>query len=105
MRSANSVLLIEADGKALLRDAGIAIPDGVVVSDAAAALPVAGPWMVKAQVPVGGRGKAGGVVRCATTDDVRRRCIGCLAFQSRATPSTPAWSRPRSPVRTNTTCR
>ena len=29
-----------------------------------------GPWMVKAQVPVGGRGKAGGVVRCASSDEV-----------------------------------
>ena len=33
-------------------------------------LPGEGPWMVKAQVPVGGRGKAGGVVRCETPQDV-----------------------------------
>jgi succinyl-CoA synthetase beta subunit len=61
------MLLIEADGKALLRAAGIAVPDSVLVSSAAAlpALPGSGPWMVKAQVPVGGRGKAGGVIRCA----------------------------------------
>ena len=50
------MLLVEADGKALFHSAGIAIPPG---ADSP------GPWMVKAQVPAGGRGKAGGVVRCA----------------------------------------
>jgi len=60
------MLLIEADGKALLRSVGIATPEGLVVTDATPALSVAGPWIVKAQVPVGGRGKAGGVIRCET---------------------------------------
>jgi len=66
------VLLIEADGKALLAEHGVAIPEGTLVTDASAIgpLPGAGPWMVKAQVPVGGRGKAGGVVRCASPQDV-----------------------------------
>jgi succinyl-CoA synthetase beta subunit len=66
------VLLIEADGKALLAEHGVAVPEGKLVIDAAAIgpLPGAGPWMVKAQVPVGGRGKAGGVVRCASPQDV-----------------------------------
>jgi succinyl-CoA synthetase beta subunit len=66
------VLLIEADGKALLAEHGVAVPEGTLVTDAAAIgkLPGAGPWMVKAQVPVGGRGKAGGVVRCISRQDV-----------------------------------
>src|SRR5581483_7715723 len=66
------VLLIEADGKALLAQHGIAVPASVLVTDAAAigALPQPGPWIVKAQVPVGGRGKAGGVVPCAAPADV-----------------------------------
>jgi succinyl-CoA synthetase beta subunit len=65
------VLLIEADGKALLAEHGVAVPDGVLVTDAAIGeLPGDGPWMVKAQVPVGGRGKAGGVVRCDAPQDV-----------------------------------
>ena len=37
------------------------------------ATPGTGPWMVKAQVPVGGRGKAGGVVRCTSPQDVAAR--------------------------------
>jgi succinyl-CoA synthetase beta subunit len=65
------MLLIEADGKALLAEHGITIPAAVLVSDATiGTLPGEGPWIVKAQVPVGGRGKAGGVVRCETAQDV-----------------------------------
>jgi succinyl-CoA synthetase beta subunit len=65
------VLLIEADGKALLAEHGIAVPEGLLVTDATIGdLPGDGPWMVKAQIPVGGRGKAGGVVRCDVPQDV-----------------------------------
>jgi succinyl-CoA synthetase alpha subunit/succinyl-CoA synthetase beta subunit len=66
------MLLIESDGKDLLRSVGVATPEGIVVGDGerVPALPGAGPWVVKAQVPVGGRGKAGGVIRCETETDV-----------------------------------
>lgn len=65
------MLLIEADGKALLAQHDVAVPEGVLVADAAIGdLPSDGPWIVKAQVPIGGRGKAGGVVRCDTPQDV-----------------------------------
>lgn len=66
------MLLIEADGKKLLAEHGVTIPAGVLITDASAigTLPGEGAWMVKAQVPVGGRGKAGGVVRCASARDV-----------------------------------
>jgi succinyl-CoA synthetase beta subunit len=73
------MLLIEADGKVLLRDAGIAIPDGIVVTDVQSPIAIAGPWIIKAQVPVGGRGKSGGVVRCETPAEVQaalRRLLG-----------------------------
>jgi succinyl-CoA synthetase beta subunit len=64
------VLLIEADGKALLAEQSIAIPAGILVTDATIGdLPGDGPWMVKAQVPVGGRGKAGGVARCTSAHE------------------------------------
>ena len=53
------MLLIEADGKALFAEHGIAIPEGHIVTASDVIAPPAdtGPWMVKAQVPVGGRGK------------------------------------------------
>ncbi len=66
------MLLIEADGKTLLAEHGIAVPPATLVTDAATigAMPGSGPWMVKSQVPVGGRGKAGGVVRCNSIAEV-----------------------------------
>jgi succinyl-CoA synthetase beta subunit len=66
------MLLIEADGKALFAEHGIAIPEGHIVTAGDVIAPPAdtGPWMVKAQVPVGGRGKAGGVRLCGSSDDV-----------------------------------
>src|SRR3954453_13354181 len=75
------MLLIEADGKALFRGCAIPPPAGVMV-DAETALPELpgdGPWIVKAQVPVGGRGKAGGVILCRThqgAGEAGRRMIG-----------------------------
>jgi succinyl-CoA synthetase beta subunit len=64
------MLLIEADGKALFAEQGIPVPAGVVVTDVVPPLSGDGPWMVKAQVPVGGRGKAGGIDRCRSRSDV-----------------------------------
>jgi succinyl-CoA synthetase beta subunit len=58
------VLLLEHDAKTLLARDGIAVPPGILI-ESLDALPgidlPPGPWVVKAQVPVGGRGKAGGV--------------------------------------------
>lgn len=55
--------LLEHEAKALLRSVGVNTPSGVVVDRPgdASDLPFSGPVAVKAQVPVGGRGKAGGV--------------------------------------------
>ena len=74
------MLLIEADGKALFAEYGIPVPDGVLVTAPPVAnLPGTGPWIVKAQVPVGGRGKAGGVLRCVSLQQVNaavRQLVG-----------------------------
>ena len=73
----------EYQAKQLFADYGIPVPAGHVAStpaeavDAAKALG-AGPWMVKAQIHAGGRGKAGGVKFCKTTDDVFNAAIGML---------------------------
>ena len=54
--------LLEHDAKVLLGAGGVSVPAGCLVESVAqvdgVALPP-GPWVVKAQVPVGGRGKAG----------------------------------------------
>jgi succinyl-CoA synthetase beta subunit len=72
------VLLIEADGKTLFAEQGIPVPAGVVVTDVVPPLPGDGPWMVKAQVPVGGRGKAGGIVPCNSRAEVEAAVAGML---------------------------
>ncbi len=62
------MILLEHDAKAIMAERGIRAPRGVLVR-APADLPagLSPPFMVKAQVPVGGRGKAGGVVEVADT--------------------------------------
>ncbi|MGE0418992.1 MAG: ATP-grasp domain-containing protein [Acetobacteraceae bacterium] len=65
------MLLIEADGKALFAEHGIPVPQAALATAGERGDPPGvGPWMVKAQVPVGGRGKAGGILRCATPQEV-----------------------------------
>jgi len=62
------MILLEHDAKALMAERGIRVPRGVLVR-APGDVPfgLVPPLMVKAQVPVGGRGKAGGVVEAADT--------------------------------------
>jgi succinyl-CoA synthetase beta subunit len=64
------MLLVESAGTALLRQYGIAVPAGEVVRNAAWAAPNA-PRVVKAQVTVGGRGKAGGVALTANAAETQ----------------------------------
>jgi succinyl-CoA synthetase beta subunit len=67
------VLLLEHDAKELARSRGVPIPPGVFVDRNAredVVPPGNGPWVVKAQAAVGGRGKAGGVSFATTPEDV-----------------------------------
>jgi succinyl-CoA synthetase beta subunit len=72
------MMLIEADGKALFAEQGIPVPPGVMVTDVVPPLPGTGPWMVKGQVPVGGRGKAGGIICCTTPAEVQSAVTSLL---------------------------
>ena len=69
------MLLFEHEGKEVLREYGIPTPKGVVIGaddDAIAALQgLGGPYMVKAQILAGGRGKAGGILGAETTAEVK----------------------------------
>lgn len=66
--------LLEYQGKELFARAGIPVPQGKVAAtvDEAVAIMRAdpGPAVVKAQVLVGGRGKAGGIKFCSNAEDV-----------------------------------
>ena len=73
----------EYQAKQLFAGYGIPVTAGHVASTPAEAVDAAkslgaGPWMVKAQIHAGGRGKAGGVKFCKTTDDVFNAAIGML---------------------------
>lgn len=67
--------LLEYQGKELFRRAGIAVPPGTHVTTADAAADFVrqnpGSWVLKSQVLVGGRGKAGGIKFVETADDAR----------------------------------
>jgi succinyl-CoA synthetase beta subunit len=69
-----AVKLHEYQGKALFRAAGLPVPKGEVAATPEEAAQVAaalGRVVIKAQVHVGGRGKAGGVKVAATPDEAR----------------------------------
>lgn len=66
--------LLEYQAKEVLASLGIAVPPGMVArtpDEAAAAASRLGAVAVKAQVPVGGRGKAGGIKLARTADEAR----------------------------------
>ena len=70
--------------KPLLRRAGIEVPAGEVAfsaEEAAAAAERIGPCMVKAQVPAGGRGKAGGIKVARTPDEAREAAASLLGMR------------------------
>ncbi|MRR35997.1 ADP-forming succinate--CoA ligase subunit beta, partial [bacterium] len=67
----------EYQAKAILRKFGVPVPDGHVCYNGASAREWAkrlgpGPWVVKAQIHAGGRGKGGGVKLARTSDEVRQ---------------------------------
>jgi succinyl-CoA synthetase beta subunit len=68
------VKLLEYQAKEVLASLGISIPPGRVArtpDEAARACSEIGPVAVKAQVPVGGRGKAGGIKLAQTPEEAR----------------------------------
>jgi succinyl-CoA synthetase beta subunit len=74
----------EHAAKPLLKAAGIAVPNGGLGKSADEAAEIAekiGPCVVKAQVPTGKRGKAGGIALAATADEARSEAERILALE------------------------
>ena len=65
------MMLLEHHAKELLGGSGIPVPAGILVSSVAEADAIALPAIVKAQAPVGGRGKAGGIVFARSQSELR----------------------------------
>ena len=66
--------LLEFEAKSILKHYGIATPAGVVISEGEAPPDdMTGPAMLKAQIPIGGRGKTGGVLEAETGSGLIRQ--------------------------------
>ena len=67
--------LLEYESKEIFKRYGIPIPDGVLVStkDEALRMARAGPIVLKAQLPIGGRGKAGLIGICQDVDEAKKK--------------------------------
>jgi len=75
--------LEEAEGKRVLAGAGLAVPAGELCASpeaAAAAAGRIGPCAVKAQVPAGKRGKAGGVRLAESPEEARKAAAAILGM-------------------------
>jgi len=62
--------LLEHESKEILRRYNILIPEGDVV-ESAKELKMDGPVMLKAQIPLGGRGKSGGVIEVSSSGEAK----------------------------------
>jgi succinyl-CoA synthetase beta subunit len=86
--------LLEYQAKQRFASAGIAVPDGRLArtpDEAAAAAGQLGRIAVKAQVPIGGRGKAGGIAVVDTPEDARREAARILSMDIRGYPVRSVW--------------
>ena len=75
----------EYQAKELLAEFGVVVPRGTVAhtpeeAENAAGAADCGPWMVKAQIHAGGRGKGGGAKLCKTPADVRAAAAAMLGM-------------------------
>ena len=76
----------EYQAKALLAKYGVAVPNGAIAYTADEAVKAAGelkgpPWVVKAQIHAGGRGKGGGVRLVQSVDEVKKAATDMLGMQ------------------------
>ena len=87
--------LHEYQGKELFRRYGIPVSDGVLATTAdearAAAETLGGPVVVKAQVLIGGRGKAGGIKLASTPDEAEARAGEILGMDIRGHTVSKVW--------------
>jgi succinyl-CoA synthetase beta subunit len=86
--------LLEYQAKQRFALAGIRVPEGRLArtpAEAAAAAAELGRVAIKAQVPIGGRGKAGGIAVVDTPDQARREGARILAMDIRGYPVRSVW--------------
>ena len=72
--------LFEHKAKEVLKKYGIPVPEGFVVSSPDQIKSISGPVMVKAQVLIGGRGKAGGIKPAESADEARKAASAIIGM-------------------------
>ncbi len=65
------MLILEHDAKEILAVEGVPVPRGVLAAAPGDLPEFDGPWFVKVQIPAGGRGKVGGILRAETREEIR----------------------------------
>jgi len=75
--------LFEYQGKELFRKYGIPIPNGNLVTNERDFAGLEYPLIIKAQVPIGGRGKAGGIKKAQNLADAKEKLSKILGMNVR----------------------
>lgn len=77
------MFLNEHLSKKLFGEAGITIPEGLLLTPESVSVPenMSPPWYLKAQVLTGGRGKAGGILRADTPEEFHRNAEKIFSMQ------------------------
>ncbi len=91
------MILLEYQAKEWIRKAGIAVPEGKLArtpEQAEAACMEMGAIAVKAQVPIGGRGKAGGIAIVDDPKSAHREAERILGMQVHGHPVPAVWCEP-----------
>ncbi len=73
--------LFEFEGKSLLREYGVPVPESSLVTSETAPAPMPYPFVLKAQVMTGGRGKAGGVKVCSNQAEYKENAHNILNME------------------------
>jgi len=74
--------LLEHESKDILKKYGIPIPEGKLISPGDP-LVVEQPVMMKVQIPIGGRGKAGGVLMVSSADEAKKKAEALFSSKIR----------------------
>ncbi len=74
--------LLEYESKEILKKHGISVPSAQLISSSRG-LQIGGPVVLKAQIPLGGRGKAGGIVEVASQEEAQAKAGELLSTRIR----------------------
>ena len=78
--------LFEYEGKQMMRSFGVPVPESVLITSDTQDAPMPYPFVLKAQVMTGGRGKAGGVRVCRTEEEYRQNAREILGMTIKGYP-------------------